>query len=205
MHSSIQVVIAKAKQRLRMSDTSSADADLMVLALEGLRQLAPIDMYVMKQATLDVEDNKIDLPCDYTRFVALRLSGTITDNEGNSVNSCYKLLYVDTDFLYKEGCDCSGDSISSAHTTFKINGTQIWFNNSINAEECILTYYGLATDCDGYPIVKEDWELALTMYCCSNYARSFVVTSLDQGGYVSSQVEWWEAKWVAQIKLEVRL
>jgi len=195
---SIASVVAKAKMRLRVSDTSSADADLTIFALESIDRILPLDAFVMKQTEIDIVDGEAEAPCDMKRLIALRFGSTDPDAESDNIPSCYKALYVDMEYLYQNGCDCSSSEFISYAGTFRIDGGIIRFNSNIDSSTCIVTYLGKEMDCDGYPVVKEDWEMAMVYYCCAEYASMFPVTSLDQGGYLNSQIDGWYEKYKAQ-------
>ena len=195
---SIASVIAKAKMRLRVSDVSSADADLTILALESIDRIAPLDAFILKQTELDIVDNEAEAPCDMKRLVALRFGSSDSESSSDNISSCSRALYVDTEYLYKNGCDCPSNDFIPYAGTFRVDGNIIRFNSQVDSSSCIISYLGKEVDCDGYPVVKDDWEMAMVYYCCSEYARMFPVTSLDQGGYVNSQIEMWHEQYKAQ-------
>lgn len=195
---SIQSVVAKAKMRLRLSNTSTADADITILALESIDRIAPLNAYVLKQTEIDVIDNEAEAPCDMKRLVALRFGPAVSESNSDSISSCQKAIYVDMDYLYQSGCDCSDTAYRSYAGTFRIDNNIIRFNSNVESATCIITYLGKATDCDGFPVVNDDWEMAMVYYCCAEYARMFPVTSLDQGGYLNTQIDGWYEQFKSQ-------
>lgn len=309
---SVEEIIASAKIRLRLTDTSAPDMALEHYALQGARSINALDSYSMKQRKLSVTDGKAELPHDFHTLVALRLSEqeqttdnsyylvvytltpsaataigqtytiTVTQyNQGlyqnvtktysfisstgsetasticsffksqidaepsfslvttasnnltiNSVSGfanptiiitstgagftrvtnnidlggssssqnakCSRAIYVNVNYLYDNGCDCTDENILSFADTFQIVGNNIHFNGNTDATELILTYYASNVDSNGFPCFPEPHTRAIIAYACYQYALSYRVTGIDPSGYMPDQVEMYRQEWMAQ-------
>lgn len=199
-YASVEEIIASAKIRLRLTDTSAPDMALEHYILQGSRSIGALDSYVMKQKKLDIEDGRACLPHDFHTLVALRLVGFVSDVDSPTGNNseCSRAIYVNTNFLYQEGCECTDDGILPFADTFQIVGNEIVFNGPIGATGALLTYYGRNVDANGFPCFPDDHVRALIAYACYQYALSYRVTSLDPSGYLPDQVEMYRQEWMAQ-------
>jgi hypothetical protein len=199
-YASVEEIIAGAKIRLRLADTSAPDMALEHYVLQGARSINALDSYLMKQRKLDIEDGRASLPHDFHTLVALRLVGfesSLDSDSGNNTN-CSRAIYVNVNYLYDQGCECSDDSILPFADTFQIVGNEIVFNGAVGATGAILTYYGRNVDANGFPCFPEAHVRALVAYACYQYALSYRVTSMDPSGYLPDQVEMYRQEWMAQ-------
>lgn len=119
--------------------------------------------------------------------------GTTTPNV-----KCSRAIYVNVNYLYDQGCECTDESIMPFADTFQIVGSTIIFNGNTGATEVLLTYYGSNVDSNGFPCFPEPHSRAITAYACYQYALSYRVTGIDPSGYMPDQVEMYRQEWMAQ-------
>jgi hypothetical protein len=192
---SVEEVIASAKIRLRLMDTSQPDMALEHYIFQGARSLNALDSYTMMQESIDIVDGKAKVPSGFHTFIAARLKNF---SDEDNAQECSNVIYANVPFLYKQGCDCSNDSLTSYTNTFQIVGNNIHFNYPVGAETLILVYYGRNLDENGNQCFPEDHSRALIAYACYQYALSYRITQLDPSGYAPDQVEMYRQEWMAQ-------
>lgn len=197
---SIEEVIASAKIRLRLTDTNNADMALEHYILSGARSISSLDSFIIKQKSIDLNDGIANLPKDFFTLIAARLQDPIAtaDDTSLSIGDCSRAIYVNSNYLYSNGCDCSDDDLTPFADTFQIVGNQIHFNSYVNATSILLTYQARNVDDNGLPLIPEDHARALTAYASYQYALSYRVTGLDPSGYMPDQIEMYRQEWMAQ-------
>jgi hypothetical protein len=193
----IDQIIASAKIRLRLTDTSAPDMALEHYILEGGRSINAIDSFIQRQKLIDVIDGRAELPCDFYRFLAVRITG-IEATEDTAWRNCDTILYVNTPYLYSQGCDCSGDVYANFAQTFQIIDGYIHFNSATPAQQIILSYEARNVDENGIPVFPENYVRGLAAYACFQYGLSNPVTQLDSTGYSVNQIQSWQQEWVSQ-------
>lgn len=195
---SIEQVIAAAKVRLLLTDTSDADMALEQYVLSGLRKINAIDSYVMRRETLDIENGIAELPCGFVE--ALTLIYTQPQGEIDGVEqtaSRYRAIYVNLPYLRSQDCNVNGTGLRW-QGTYQIVGNHIMFNSSVTAQTCDLTFMGRNVDDNGILQIPEAYESALTEYACWEYSRSRPYSNIDMGGYTNAQIQSYKAEWIAQ-------
>lgn len=197
---SIEEVIASAKMRLRLTDSSAPDMVLENYIIFGSRSIAALDSFILRQKKLSIEEGVASLPKDFYTLIAARMLNPVVPDGDPSATSpqCSRALYINTSYLHSNGCDCSGDGVTSYSDTFKIVGNQLHFNSYVSATELILTYMARNVDESGLPCIPEDHVRALVAYACYQYALSYRVTGLDQSGYMPDQIADYKREWIAQ-------
>ncbi len=196
---SVDQIIASAKIRLRLTDTSAPDMALEHYILEGGRSINAIDSFVLRQKEIDVIDGRAELPCDFYRFLAVRITDFDESCDvDNSWRNCDLVLYVNSPFLNSQGCDCSLDNYINYAQTFQITDGYIHFNSRTPAQKIILSYQARNVDENGVPTFPENYVRALVAYACYQYGLSNPVTQLDSTGYSVNQIQSYQQEWVAQ-------
>jgi len=196
---SVDQIIASAKIRLRLTDTSAPDMALEHYILEGGRSINAIDSFVLRQKEIDVIDGRAELPCDFYRFLAVRITDLDeTDDVDNSWRNYDLVLYVNSPFLYSQGCVSSNDNYINFAQTFQIVDGYIHFNSQTPAQKIILSYQARNVDENGVPTFPEHYVRGLVAYACYQYGLSNPVTQLDSTGYSVNQIQSYQQEWVAQ-------
>lgn len=148
-----QIVVA-AKQRLRIRDTSEYDALLQSWIYDGVRAARWPTTKAIKNCRITIEDNMGELPSDYSKFIAMQID-------------CVPVLYVQEDFF--GGCTtCS----PLGHVGQIVDGS-IMLNSAIDTEFVDLAYWSLNTDSDGFLVLHDEDELALTYFLCKEFAITY--------------------------------
>jgi len=111
---------------------------------------------------------------------------------------CSRAIYVNVNYLYDNGCECTDESILPFADTFQIVGGKIHFNSYTDVSEVLLTYYAHNVDSNGFPCFPESHLRAIVSYACYQYALSYRVTGIDPSGYMPDQVEMYRQEWMAQ-------
>ncbi len=189
-------VISRIKLDLGLSDTTEHDYYLEVLLREGLGSMDCISQQAKGQCDLQAEDNKLKLPKELTRFLALRPKTFKPTEEGEQPpidgfpDACSRFIYADTAFL--DDCNCNSRGFRQFNSGFQINKGFIHFNVDFQIEEATIAYLGLHLDKDGKAVIFERFERALTAYACWKFTRRW------HKRYSQYIIESYEGEWVAQ-------
>ncbi len=178
---SIDQIISRAKIQLLIGNTSEHDDYLEIMISEGLRHLDALTLYVKKQCTLDIVDNKAELPKGFQkllmmRFIAAELDPVVIDGVEvpQSLPRCYPVFYVDTKFL--NSCDCVNSVGWNDYSgTAQIVNNVLHFNSASNMEsgQIHVAYMGLNTDENGRILIYEEYERALSAYACNKFTMAY--------------------------------
>jgi hypothetical protein len=202
---SIEQVINRAKQRLRLNNTEN-DAYLEKLINEGAQSMGSQRTEQIFCKPLEIDCFKAKLPDNFTEFVSAQFpqgtcSGTccssLTGDElavatlstGTCTGSCpvwYVKAGVLTDFS-GQGSPCG---IYSNY--FNIQGQYLVLPSSTTATEVKIWYKGWNTDSYGIFAIYTEWERALSAYAAAQYSLEYIerYNPLQQGK--------WESEWIAQ-------
>jgi hypothetical protein len=165
-----QQIISAAKQRLRITDTSDWDALLESWIYDGVRAAKWPTTKVIKSCRKEVEDGKVELPCNYSKFIALQLD-------------CSDIMYYANEFA----SSCTSECNSRLGMIGEIIGNYIHFGSAIvDADEVDIAYWALNTDNDGFLVLYDEDELALVYYLCKEYALTFAEK------YNKIQIQQWD-------------
>ena len=153
-------VLANVKQMLRITNSDS-DVWLESLILRGSRDLTTVETLIIKNCTIEVQDNKFYLPEDAKMMIAFR-----------STDSCIPGVFVDIPFF--KHCGCNENIGSSLVNIIDINGRWAHLLNSVpDGTEIEIAYVAVDTDSDGMPKINEEAYTALSMYAAGWYAVSY--------------------------------
>jgi hypothetical protein len=137
---SIKEVISKVYRDLNLQDESRWE-DMIEWSAEALEQIGAYMQYVHKTQTLEVEDYRVALPCDFHKVVAIEHSGD-------------HLRYLSGDFdTYYHTGDSKNLRSSSAYG-YNINSAFI--NTNFKEGKIIFAYLAMPTDSEGFPLVPEN-------------------------------------------------
>lgn len=176
---SAKEVIAGIKLQLDI-DTTDHDIYFQRLLAEGVRHLDAKSIFKKCEKTLEVEDNQVELPCDFYQLLGLR-------------TNCTPYIYADLPYLY--GCGCSENVMVQPYAGgFEIQDGTIFFHVSEGDEitEATLAYWAFNLDDDGLPVIYEDFERGLIDYCCWRFTQKYFK---DYPQYMNDQ---YHKGWTAQ-------
>lgn len=157
----ITEVVARAKAQLRLSSAED-DARLQIFIEEGARSLGTLSVFRENYDTIDVVDNKAELPCGFYKFLGVRP----VDEDGCY---CNDLTYVDT--IFANQCCCDSGSTASIlrnccgyEMLFKIIGNYIHLHSPTTATKLQLAWLGYNTNDEGLIMIEARYERALANY-----------------------------------------
>lgn len=173
-------VIARAKIQLRIGNTTEHDDFLEIAINEAISSLGALTLYKKSQCTLDIVDNKAELPKGFQKLLGMRFLTTIIETTTlngveitTSTPRCSPVLYVDTKFLNSCACENTAGFTNYTYACQIVNNTIHFNSNSIESGEIQVAYMGLNTDEYGRFIVYADYERALMSYACWRFTQSF--------------------------------
>ncbi len=212
-HIPLTQIIASAKMRLRIGDSSDDDIFIERYANEGARHFDSLNTFIKKDCELEIVNGKAKLPNGFYQMLSVS-----PFNSGN-------FLYVDTPFLTSCGVRIPNNFISS-HGLFQIQDGYIYFsverNFSDNHGTSILgtssdpncaplnassvqngppfqvhkirfSYISMNVDDNGMMVVYSDMERGLVAYCVWMY-----MLDSPAGKYTAQQIQANEQIWTNQ-------
>lgn len=192
---SIDQVIAAAKMRLRLQDSSDSDNFLELQILYANRNIGSLDSFIVCNQKLEVTDNTACLPANYKEMIAIRFINeqkNVINNKDNTLTYQYG-VYVSQPFFNNYGCDMPKDiNYNWLSGTYMIQGNQIIFNGKMIYKEVWISYLGYNVDELGRPYIFVDAEQCLTAWACYQYALSFPES------YTPLQIGEWKKEYAAQ-------
>lgn len=177
---SIDEVIARVKPQLRISNTSEYDLYLTMIISEALRHLDAVSLYVKRQCTLDIVDNKAELPIGFMKLIAMRFIGTTLVNQvingvmqQVSVPYSQRIYYVDKQFLNDSSIPNSQLLCNFNNTAQIINNYLVFNSDSVLTGTVELAFMGLNVDENGQILIYEEYERALASYACYMFTLAY--------------------------------
>jgi len=160
---SIKTVFAKIYRDLNIN-YEIPEIDMLEWSAEALTMIGAFSQYEQITTYLDIDSStgKLKLPCGFEKLVDINYCGlpiywNINTNRHNFECSGCKI----PDYQYNTHSDCNPN-------TFYINNNYLIFNlpNADISKKIELTYLGILTDEEGYPMVPDDiyYIKALTAY-----------------------------------------
>ena len=153
---SLRQIIADAKMILGLT-SSDQDTFLYKLASDAARQIESTENILPLVQVLQIDNATAFLPSGVVMIRAVRLT--------TSNGWCYP-VYVDSLFPFDKDCYNStefGYNNIDGYS-FAIQDECLIFSSNINIDQCEVSYYGLALDADGFPLITEYMELAVQSY-----------------------------------------
>lgn len=182
-------VLASAKRRLRITDTTHDD-DLLSLIYEGAQHLWNRDTYIKRTECIEIENLMFRLPNGFIRPLALEL---VSNQDSSTTEPNSRVLYFDKNYLKQ--CDCD-DSSTSNYSPIQKTGQIVdgyWvFNTTTTATHAILTYEGRNLDADCLMVIYDYQIRALRSYACANFTRTY------DDIYPQAVSESYRQEWMAQ-------
>jgi hypothetical protein len=154
-------VIASVKMLLGLT-SSDEDTLLYKLASDAAREMETTDNIIPIEAPLKIENATAFLPNGVVMIRAVRLWTSI-----GWVYPCYTKSLFPFDQLSNNWQNNQWDY------SFAIQDNALIFSSNVNQASCEISYWGLALDADGFPLVTENMELAMQAYICWKYSRLY--------------------------------
>lgn len=195
---SIDEVIASTKMQLRLHNTTEHDDFFDIMINEAIRHLGALSIFVKRQCTLDFQDQKAKLPNGFHKLIGLRFINNLVQDTSDTTNAfltsnnCFRLLYVDKDFLCDCECAVPTTGVAQFDSGFQIQNGFIHLNSDLNLDKATLAFIGLNVDDNDRLIVFEDHERALRAYGCYKFALSY---SED---FKEATIERYKREWMMQ-------
>lgn len=139
---SINTVIRKILTDLQIDDKETPIDNYIEWIAEGLEYVGAYYQFVEKEATIDIDDYKAELPCDLYKIILINNKTDISPQMTNS------LLIGETPRDIKR--NGTGNNVN----TININGGII--TSSTQKTTLYLKYLAFPLDCDGYLQVPDD-------------------------------------------------
>jgi len=177
----IDDVIARTKIQLLIGNTTEHDAYLEIVISEALRHLDSISLYVKRQCTLDIVDNKAELPKGYMKLLGARFTSTVLMNQYVNgvvtlvpITTSAPIFYVDYAWFNSLSIPINNDFFRNYSNTFQIVNGVIHFNSmDIESGTIDIAFMGLNVDEQGRLIIYEEYERALSSYACYMFTLAY--------------------------------
>lgn len=195
---SINEILTRTKAQLRILNTSEHDDYLQLMISEGLRHLDALTLCVKRQCTLDIVDNKSELPLGFQRLLGMRFIDTklqpiIIDGVSvpQSLPSYSTVFYVDTAFLNSFNI-ANSNFVNYTNTAQIVNNTLHFNSNNIESGTIQIAFMGLNVDEEGQLLIYEEYERALSSYACYMFVMAY--NDIYAIGLADRYYEIWKAQ-----------
>jgi nitrite reductase/ring-hydroxylating ferredoxin subunit len=191
----VDQVITRTKARLRLMETTEADAYINLLIDEAARGLNAENTKTIQCEDVEIDCGRAKLPDNYSELYFFMLDGGCCNGcshtdapEPTPPNflycSCPSIYYYDKSAMIGDNCDWYGNA-------FYIQNGYIFFPSTNTATHVKVYFYGFNVK-DGMMVVSDDQERALSAYAAFQYANEYPES------YTPEQRRNWNAEWVAQ-------
>jgi hypothetical protein len=137
---SINYAIEKIIRDLSLKDREIPIDDIIEWIGEALQYIGSYYQYCEKNATIDIEDYKGELPCDYCKLITFR---NYCDNFGDTFNK--NLIGTDTTTI---------DRNSNGNRNYNLTGNVITMG--FKTGKVNIQYLAIPLDKDGLPMIPDD-------------------------------------------------
>lgn len=181
-YTTLDSILAGAKARLRLRDTTSDDLLLKDFIIEGIKKSRLPQLFIRKETYLDIENSVAEVPCDFVRFD--RTNPIRLDDEfGNE--TYLQPTYIGQTFFQPSDSDTNAYS----YYTVTLNGKFLFFSSDVTAPRCKVSYLGTNLDESGELLIPEIMESILIAYACWCYCKTY----FDK--YPADIRSAWEMEW----------
>lgn len=162
-------ILAGAKMRLRLRDTTSEDLLLKDLIVEGLKKSRVPSLFIRKEECIEIDNLVAQLPCDFVKFDKINPIRLIdNDNQGTWIIPQFT---DNTFFSYDNDLESYNSYIRFGTVTQ--NGKYLYFSSDIESRRALISYLGTNVDQDGEIVIPELMDSVLVAYACWKYGMIY--------------------------------
>lgn len=162
-------ILAGAKMRLRLRDTTSEDLLLKDLIVEGLKKSRVPSLFIRKEEYIEIDNLVAQLPCDFVKFDKINPIRLIdNDNQGTWIIPQFT---DNTFFSYDNDLESYNSYIRFGTVTQ--NGKYLYFSSDIESRRALISYLGTNIDQDGEIVIPELMDSVLVAYACWKYGMIY--------------------------------
>lgn len=162
-------ILAGAKMRLRLRDTTSEDLLLKDLIVEGLKKSRVPSLFIRKEEYIEIDNLVAQLPCDFVKFDKINPIRLIdNDNQGTWIIPQFT---DNTFFSYDNDLESYNSYIRFGTVTQ--NGKYLYFSSDIESRRVLISYLGTNVDQDGEIVIPELMDSVLVAYACWKYGMIY--------------------------------
>ncbi len=163
-------IVTRAKIRLGIKNTSEHDIELRLYVNEGAKSLFATNVKGLKCKQVDIDCYKASVPKDFRFFTFHNEDGCSCSQNCAGTCGCPQFYYFvpssELAFVQQAGFICGNSNL------FTYNLGELNFPSSVNATSCIVYYMGYNEDDDGFMLLDEDWERALSAYAAFQFSST---------------------------------
>jgi hypothetical protein len=174
-YTSIPKIIARAKVRLKITASNTADVDLFLkdCVIEAAKQMSTAEDFIEKTTTLPIVDYRAELPCDFFTFdrgnignqpIVFTRNGTAVITA--STPSVWNIIETGQPFVTNSPYN------ENSNITFPVINIQdgyIYFSTNVEESECTISYLAVNLDENGDVKIPENNARAIMNYAMSEY------------------------------------
>jgi hypothetical protein len=165
----LDAILAGAKMRLRLRDTTSEDLLLKDLIVEGLKKSRVPSLFIRREEYIDIENYVAQLPCDFVKFDKVNPIRLI---DNNNEGSWLIPQFIDNTYFSYDP-DINNYGLYTRFGTVTQNGKYLYFSSDISALRALISYLGTNVDQDGEIIIPEIMDSVLVAYACWKYGMVY--------------------------------
>lgn len=171
-YENIRLVIDRLKRHPLLQDVS--EEDIVDYTVDFLNIMGCPELFIEKVDTLEVENYRAVLPCDFYEIIQVK------PEKGSCMIEATDSFIMDTEG-YKNNKRAPKNTFSN--NSYKIQGNMIHF--SFREGKIDLSYRAVATDGEGYPLLPGDRNFIIALEL---YVKYQVLTVLFDLGKISAAV-----------------
>jgi hypothetical protein len=162
-------ILAGAKMRLRLRDTTSEDLLLKDVIVEGLKKSRVPSLFIRKETYIEIDNLVALLPCDFVKFDKVNPIRLIDNN--NQGTWIIPQFIDNTFFSYDPDVSTFGPFVR--YGTVSQVGKYLYFSSDISSLRAIISYLGTNVDEDGEIVIPEIMDSVLVAYACWKYGQVY--------------------------------
>ena len=182
----IEQIVTRAKMRLGVGETSKNDVELRLYVNEGAKDSLATDVKVLMCKEVAVDCHKAECNKDFLFFTTP--TSTCTCDTSPCLGSCKPFYYFKTStelqYAISSGMGCArADS-------FTYSGGYLNLPTNIDTETVVIWYMGYNTDSDGFMLLDDDWEEALSLKAALEFSKVATRFRMYEGFRQTVNMDW---------------
>ena len=170
-----KVILAQVRLELNLTDGTADNLLLRRYIKQALTELRTPLMFTRKEETLQVYEDKVQLPDNFVRFDkpgSIYISGMTnpeTETQAGGINS----FPVGGNNAFFSGDPSGANQPPTWFPFFQQVGNTLYFSPGSSVEEIKISYTAVNTDEEGNWIIPANYERAISAYSKWKYAQTF--------------------------------
>ena len=177
---SVKTIIANVIRDLQLSDAAQIYDYMIEWAYEAEILIGSYDTFIRKECEISFKNNRSPLPRDFYKFISLKVGGSfpeVTNRDFRLFSSDSPNLAVKGNFNVPNEVGSPGFPFDQGEenrlvTKFNVDNGYINISSISNGVKGGLAYLAFDLDEEGFPLVKDGHQMAVTAYIIWKYKNA---------------------------------